>query len=502
MNDNESNSSNSGRVKGSIKDRLKSFMYRRRFRIKFMKNSLIKKETKVTINTFKQMKIASVRDLKNLGDKAIPVDLKTEKFDFDKYDYYIIEPVKKKGIDDVDSILMDHKKNRLKNGKHALDKIKSETKSIEINLKYPEPHKEDIKEKQVIILNNKDILKEEIINADVNIDLSKLDILAEYVKNNDIKNINDVIDYYDKIIDKNIEDIEVKQKINDIEFQKNIGIAKDYVDNYNIDDKDIDINKNDKDIDENRNNKNDNYKKIVIDNKQEKKDIVVIKNLNVYKNDKKQIDNKINEKKVESNKKIHVLNKFDGYKIRQLKNNQLKAERDIKITSEIVDKMNKEVDKVTKEISEVTKVTGYGRMIKSCASIATGVLTLPFSGLSNIFNIALGTSLINRGLRGVRKGLDTKSEIKVDYKYEDLSKKIHETKDKVELTSTLIKDSLYQISEIKKYTYLGVDNLKILENIEKDLNTKLKEIDVINNTLNKQEERNKIKIRKVERKEY
>ena len=100
------------------------------------------------------------------------------------------------------------------------------------------------------------------------------------------------------------------------------------------------------------------------------------------------------------------------------------------------------------------------------------------------------------------KTQDTKSEIKVDYKYEDLSKKIHETKDKVDLTSTLIKDSLYQISEIKKSTYLGVDNLKILENLEKDLNDKLKEIDAINNTLNKQEERNKIKIRKVERREY
>ena len=104
MNDNESNSSNSGRVKGSIKDRLKSFMYRRRFRIKLMKNSLIKKETKVTINVFNQIKIASVRDIKKLGDKAIPVDLKTEKFDFEKYDYYIIETVKKKAINDNDSI--------------------------------------------------------------------------------------------------------------------------------------------------------------------------------------------------------------------------------------------------------------------------------------------------------------------------------------------------------------------------------------------------------------
>ena len=164
--------------------------------------------------------------------------------------------------------------------------------------------------------------------------------------------------------------------------------------------------------------------------------------------------------------------------------------------------MNKEVDKVTKEIREVTRITGYSRMIRSCASIATGILTLPFSGFSNMFNIALGTALINRGIHGVRRGLETTNEVQVDYKYEDLSRKIRETKDKVELTSTLIKDSLFQISEIKKETYLGIDNLKILENLEKDLNIKLKEIDAINNTLNKQDERNKIKIRKVERREY
>ena len=107
MNDNESSGNNdSGRVKGSIKDRLKNFMYRRRFRFKLIKNALIKKETKIRINYFHQIKIANVSDLKKLGDRVIPVDLKTEKFDFDKYDYYIIEPVMKKGIGDVDGFFM------------------------------------------------------------------------------------------------------------------------------------------------------------------------------------------------------------------------------------------------------------------------------------------------------------------------------------------------------------------------------------------------------------
>ena len=40
-------SSSSGRVKGSIKDRIVSFLYRKRFKIKLLRNKLIKKETKV-----------------------------------------------------------------------------------------------------------------------------------------------------------------------------------------------------------------------------------------------------------------------------------------------------------------------------------------------------------------------------------------------------------------------------------------------------------------------
>ena len=93
--DNES----SGRVKGSIKDRLISFLYRKRFKIKLLKNKLVKKEIKVRFIYKRKLEIKNVRDLKKFGDKVIEVDVKKEKFDFDKYDYYIIEPIKKKGME-------------------------------------------------------------------------------------------------------------------------------------------------------------------------------------------------------------------------------------------------------------------------------------------------------------------------------------------------------------------------------------------------------------------
>ena len=84
----------SGRVKGSIKDRIISFLYRKRFKIKLMKNNkLINKRKKIifinryqnTNNNFQN--ISNIRDLKKLGKKVIEVDIKHEKFDFDKYDF-------------------------------------------------------------------------------------------------------------------------------------------------------------------------------------------------------------------------------------------------------------------------------------------------------------------------------------------------------------------------------------------------------------------------------
>ena len=72
--------SESGRVKGSIKDRVLSFFYRKRLKIKLMRKQLINKETRIKISYITKRKITNLRDLKKLGDKVIPVDLKKEHF--------------------------------------------------------------------------------------------------------------------------------------------------------------------------------------------------------------------------------------------------------------------------------------------------------------------------------------------------------------------------------------------------------------------------------------
>ena len=454
----DDSSSSSGRVKGSIKDRIISFLYRKRFKTRLLKNKLIKKETRVIFIFHKKMEVKNYRDLKQLGDKVIEVDVKKEKFDFDKYDYYIIEPVKKKGIDTETIKDVEENKKFINTSKNLLNNVKKDIKKIDINLKYPDTHKESLTREINNITTSINKLKIELIKLD-KVDTSKLDNFKIPSNEEELKKSYEIIDYYEDIINNKEKANNIVSTISNVSFKKSVG---------------INVNNN---IMDNKTNKESNYSSI--------------KNIKIYKTSKKNPD-----KKVESKKTIKVLNKFDGYKIRQLKRNEEIVKKDVDNASLIIDKMNKEVDKVTKEVSHITKTTGYTRMIASCLRVATGILTLPFSKV-NIFNITLGSALINRGLKDLRKGLETKSEIKIDYKYEDLSNMIKATKDKTKLTELLIMDSLTEIKSIKESTYLGENNMKDLKKLEDNLNKKLKEIDKLNKKLNKQDERNKMKIKKV-----
>ena len=447
----DTDSSDSGRVKGSIKDRLISFLYRKRLKIKLVKNGLVKKATRIRFAYIKKMEVKNYRDLKMMGDKVIEVDVGKEKFDFDRYDYYIIEPVKKKGIDTKEISEVNNTKKVINEIKVILDNTKKDIKKIDINMKYPESHKEDLSKEVNNINSNKNRLKNKLTKLD-DVDIKRIDSLIVPSNEEEVKYAYEVINYYDNVIKSKESDTKVVEAISNVKFSKNIGIGVNNNDNYNNS----------------------------------------IKNIKIYKTSKE-------DKKIESKKKINVLNKFDGFKIRQLKRNEEIVKKDVESAASVVDKMNKEVDKVTKEISQVTKTIGYSRMIASVLRVATGILTLPFSKV-NLFNITLGSSLINRGLKGLRKGLETKTEIKVDYKYEDLSNMIKATKDKTKLTELLIMDSLTEIKSIKEYTYLGRNNIRDLNKLEENLNKKLKEIDRLNKKLNKQEEKNKIKIKNVEEK--
>ena len=533
----DDNSSNSGRVKGAIKDRLKSFLYRKRYRIKLEKSAPVKKETKVKFNSYKKFKISNVRDLKALGDKVIKVDLKTEKFDFEKYDYYIIEPVRKKGIDIKTKEEAERKKKSVESVKEKAKSAKNIVNEVKIDItNKKEAEKKLIKQKEEVIKKRIELEKEIKRLKSLNVDYAYIN----EVKINSMKDINDatkIISFYENELKKYDTELNFKRKaiyskIFDLKkeiYSLNIeGINIDALDNIRllneddielankvIDYYEIELEKYKKNLDivnaintaefvnpvgvEVENEEEIKIEKVEKREKLEENEIVEEKKQDVDKESKITLY-KSNDQKIE-NKKLEVINKYDGKVIKVLKRKDDKIKENLNQINNIIKEMDKEVEKVTKEVREVTRVEGYGRMISSTLRVAAGVLTLPFSR-ANIFNIALGTTLINRGISGLRRGLETRQEIVVDYDYIDLSEKIRNTQNKLELTEVMIKDSLSQISMLKTYENLGVENLSKLKNLEQSLNRKLKAIDNINTKLKKQDEKNKTKIKKVERKEY
>ena len=225
MDDNETNS---GRVKGSIKDRLISFLFRKRFRVKLEKNSFIKKETNISLIRKNNIRTLNYRELNKLKDKIIPVDIKTEKFDFEKYDYYIIEPVMKKGIDKNNQ-----NKKDIKNSKSILELLRHDLTNIkEIDNKIEERKKELIKRKEKIendIKNNKDF----------NIDIYKL---SNIKINNNIDEINKELSIYESEIDNLKKEFNLKKKqiydkanyLKDTLIKLGVENNIEYLDNINI----------------------------------------------------------------------------------------------------------------------------------------------------------------------------------------------------------------------------------------------------------------------------
>lgn len=148
-------------------------------------------------------------------------------------------------------------------------------------------------------------------------------------------------------------------------------------------------------------------------------------------------------------------------------------------------------------------------MFASLLRVAAGILTIPISN-RRIFGIAMGASLINRGLRGLRQGLTVEQSINTRIRYEDLEREIINCKDKLEYTNLLLMDSIEQVDKLKtefnekfsKYVYLipeYKEALDKLDNLKKSLEQKHIEVKAIDKDLNMQRKRNNERVRRLNR---
>lgn len=248
--------------------------------------------------------------------------------------------------------------------------------------------------------------------------------------------------------------------------------------------------------------------------KEKKKEEPIVNNKIIYYKNKKK---KVGIGPIIEKKKLVKENEFNNKTIKEFK----KRKEQVKKIDDFEENLKKEVEeqkRILKYISsksgeintfvkEKIVISGISKIFSSILRIALGILTLPFSG-KNMFGVMLGSGLINKGIRGIRKGLKTNKYNEITYNYEDLAYKIKTSKNKLGDTKLIIEDSIDQLDKLKDefkdnfYKYNHVipeyeEVFKKIDKLEESLNKKKKEIYEMDKRLNKQYEINKVKLKKV-----
>lgn len=410
--------------------------------------------------------IISNEPVYELNGREIEVDPDTEVFDFDKYDYYEIQDIKKgmdiKNTPDAENEIIDIKKEE--------DLSKDEKVIVEEIEKFID--------ESVIIL---DEIKEEVkvIQDEVEKPYTIEQAVELETRSNNLRNkIDDLKHKYDTVKDKY--DFSEFAILDSIEF---MDAVDDYTDKAKLDIVEVMVNVC-------------------------KNEITKIEGIVIEKDHSIKVATDIEDKKEEI---IDRTISFKKNKEETKKQERVEDRVAIELVEQrkILDDIKSRVEKIEVVNIPQIHISGYGRMFASLLRVAAGIVTAPLSN-RRIFGIALGTALINRGLRGLRQGLTVEQRVETTIKYEDLEREIINCKDKLEYTNLMLLDSIEQVDKLKKefhdkfekYIYLipeYKDAMDKLDNLKKKLEQKHIEVKTIDKDLDLQRKKNNEKRRKLNR---
>ena len=410
--------------------------------------------------------IISNEPVYEVNGREIEVDPDTEVFDFDKYDYYEMQEIKK-GIDiknpsEEDNEIIDIKKEE--------DLSKDEKVIVEEIEKFID--------ESIIVL---DEIKEEVkvIQDEVEKPYTIEQAVELETRSNNLRNkIDDLKLKYDTVKDKY--DFSEFAILDSIEF---MDAVDDYTDKAKLDIVEVMVNVC-------------------------KNEITKIEGIVIEKDHSIKVATDIEDKKEEI---IDRTISFKKNKEETKKQEKVEDRVAIELVEQrkILNDIKSRVDKLEVVNIPQIRISGYGRMFASLLRVAAGIVTVPLSK-KRIFGIALGTALINRGLRGLRQGLTVEQRVETTIKYEDLEREIINCKDKLEYTNLMLLDSIEQVDKLKKefhdkfekYIYLipeYKDAMDKLDNLKKKLEQKHIEVKTIDKDLDLQRKKNNEKRRKLNR---
>lgn len=464
-------------AKGSIKDRLISMLYRMRYKKKKLKEenyTIYNKENQVNyINDLQKFKEQENIDILDTKDKTT----------LDEVKYKVNFKVRRKaGISD------DKNQETLLEPELDIKLYTIESKTNELNEKVD--LKKEIKKtkEEIVILEEVD----KFINESKD-NLEEINTELNQIKN-DIKEKNKPAEELEKRYN------DLKKKITKLKEQYSA-----VKDKYDL--SEFSILESIKLMDS-----VDNYKSMATLNEVEMmvkvciKEIKKIDSITVIVNESKKVENNIENKKDKENNIKIKFNK-NKIKINELKTIEEKIAYELKIQQDIVDEMYNNASYFEKEVSKKIEYIGHKKIISSLFRIAGGILTMPLTGLQ-LFGVALGSTMINKGLKEMNEKLEEREKVVINYKYEDISKQIEEVKDKVEYTNLVLIDSISEIKKLKNnfnnqykdYKYILPDYAEILEKIdllEKRLIEQQTKLVKMDKKLEEEKEINKQKLKKV-----
>lgn len=210
--------------------------------------------------------------------------------------------------------------------------------------------------------------------------------------------------------------------------------------------------------------------------------------------------------------KRELENKASKMKLYRLKV-EARKETEILIQAEIerqrgyLKVLNEKVSKLDITVKTKYHFRGIHHLISNLLKFTLGVFTIPFSR-KRIFGTAVGLLLINNSIRGMKNSFKGKKEQISYIQFRDFSSAIYSEQRSLLKTNELIVDSLSQLKDLKKeleneyYEKVSFDEYNTmqakLETIEYQLLEKQKEIEQMQTELNKVDEKNKVKVKKIE----
>lgn len=413
-------------AKGSIKDRLISMLYRLRYLKK------VKKEEEYEISK-KEKQLEYLKKLVSLKEtENIDILDSKDKNELDKIKFnanYVLRTPKyfftKKGIND--SKINEKEDLVLKEIDFNLENI--EYKTDELNEKVELKKEIEKVEDEVVILKEVDIFikKSKIILNEINdeVDYLKRNLKEEGSNTKELEERYNNLKKQIDILKKQYEAVKDKYDFSEFSILESIKLVEkidDYKNKASVNEIDFMI-------------------RIC------KKEISKIDHVTIQYEKVKNVGNDI-ESVNKSQQKIKVKFHKNKENIEKIKQTEDDITNQLNIHEKTIGEMYNEAMAFEKIARTEFEYSGYGRMFSSLLKIAGGVLTLPFTG-KNIFGVALGNTMINRGLKVLNNGLDIKKRIVYSYKYTDIAPKINEIKDKIEYTNLIINDNLNELHKLK-----------------------------------------------------